>query len=404
MLVDRHPGESVRAGVGPIEGIEALRALAITWVVAFHYVVVRLPRGMDPWVGWIAAVTPADVAVRNGYLGVDLFFLITGFLLVIPWARHRHEARPAPRAADFYVRRVRRIVPAYYAHLAILFAVFVPLLLGLAFVRDERALVAINAAAHALFLQYTTPLTSASLSVNGALWTLTLEAQFYLLLPLLAPRFVRSPVACASAMTLAAALWRWLAAHDMAPLVAWETAIGARWSVGEAAIRHLLQTQLPGYLAHFAAGMAMGIWWLRRRARPVSVGESAAWLGALAAALALLYWAYGLGGGALLGPAGSWLATLAALCVLVMAMTGGGALPARLLVHRPVLFVGRTSYSAYLYHLPLLLAWNHFRILDGHWLSAPLYLATVLCIAWLSYQFVERRFIALPRAAAPRAL
>jgi peptidoglycan/LPS O-acetylase OafA/YrhL len=83
--------------------------------------------------------------------------------------------------------------------------------------------------------------------------------------------------------------------------------------------------------------------------------------------------------------------------VLVMAMTGGGAWPARLLVHRPVLFVGRTSYSIYLYHVPLLLAWNHFRILEGRWLAAPAYIATVLAIAWLSWEFVERRFIEAPR-------
>jgi peptidoglycan/LPS O-acetylase OafA/YrhL len=94
-----------------------------------------------------------------------------------------------------------------------------------------------------------------------------------------------------------------------------------------------------------------------------------------------------------LGAVGSWLATLACLSLLMLAMVRGGRLPARLLVHAPVLFVGRTSYSIYLYHLPLLLAWNHFHVLDGSWLSLPLYLVAVLATAWASYELVERRFV-----------
>jgi peptidoglycan/LPS O-acetylase OafA/YrhL len=403
MLVDKHPEESVRAGVGQIDGVEALRAVAVAWVVGFHYLVVRTAG--DPWNAWISASTPANTIVRNGYLGVDLFFLITGFLLVLPWALRALEGRAAPRAADFYARRIRRIVPAYYVQLIVLFAVMVPLLLGAGYVRGEGRLIALNAAAHALFLHYTTPLTSASMTLNGALWTLTLEAQFYLLLPLLAPIFVRAPLACSLAMAGAAALWRWLAMNDLAPLVSAEMALGARWAVPEATIRHLLFTQLPGYLAHFAAGMALGVWWLRRRHLPVGNRAGIAWLAALAAAGALLYWAYALGGGAVLGRVGSWFATLAALCVLLAAMVRGGALTERLLVHKPVLFVGRTSYSTYLYHLPLMLAWNHFRIFDTSWLSLPLYLAALLLVAWASYELVERRFIeARPAAARPRPI
>lgn len=394
MLEDRHPEESVRSRVGHIDGIEALRAVAVTWVVLFHYLVIRESQAIaDPWNAWVAATAPANTIVRNGYLGVDLFFLISGFLLILPWARNCARGGAAPRTRDFYVRRIRRIVPAYYVHLVLLFAVFLPLLQGVQHAWENRALVAFNAAAHASFLHYTTPLSSASLSLNGALWSLTLEAQFYLLLPLLAPLFVRAPFLCAAVLAATAAFWRWLTLHDLEGLVAMQMALGSRWEVPEAAIRHLLFTQLPGYLGHFAAGMAMGLAWWRRRERAVSRTEGLGWMLALVAGLAGLFWAYGLGGGAVLGPVGSWLVTVAGLSALVLACVSGGAMATRLVAHRPLLFVGRTSYSIYLYHVPMLLAWNHFGLFHGSAWSLPMFLAAVLAAGWLSYTLVERPFL-----------
>ncbi len=396
LLADAHPREGVRASLGQIDAIEALRAVAVTWVVLFHYLVVRDSQAGDPWNAWIAGAAPANAIVRNGYLGVDLFFLISGFLLVLPWARHAAGLAPAPRASEFYARRVWRIVPAYYVHLLLLFLVFLPIVFGSGYARSNGALVAVNAAAHAVFLHYTTPVTSASLSLNGALWSLTLEAQFYLLLPLLAPLFVRAALRWAAALLALALAWRWLATNDLGPLVAAQMALGARWDVPEAVIRHLLFTQLPGYLGHFAAGMAMGTMWARRS--PAAAPPAGRGLVAIGAALAALYWAYGLGGGAVLGPYGSWLVTLAGLS-LVFAVLAWGGPAARLVSRRPVLFVGRISYSIYLYHVPLLLVWNRFRILEGSALSMPLYLLLVLLVGWLSYELVERRF----RAGVPRA-
>ena len=396
MLADRHPEESVRAEIGHLDAIEALRGVAVLWVVLFHHLLVRSREAADPWNAWIASARPLEVLARNGYLGVDLFFLITGFLLVLPWARHAMEGRAAPRARDFYVRRIRRIVPAYYVQLAVLFIVVLPVVDGIAFVRANAGLVGFNAVAHALFLHYTTPVTSASLELNGALWTLTLEAQYYLLLPLLAPLFVRAPVVTAIAMLAAAAGWRWASGNDLAALVSWEMAIGARWVVPEVTIRHLLLTQLPGYLGHFAAGMAIALAWLHLRRREVSTAGSLAWVAAIAAALALLYWAYALGGGAHLGTEGSWLATLGSFALGMFALTCGGRWPARLAATAPLLFVGRTSYSAYLYHLPLLLLWNRFHILDGSIASFPAFLAALLAIAWVSWRFIELPFMRRP--------
>jgi len=112
--------------------------------------------------------------------------------------------------------------------------------------------------------------------------------------------------------------------------------------------------------------------------------------------VALLYWAYGLGGGAHLGVAGSWLATLGCFALVMLALTCGGRWPVRVFAVTPLLAVGRVSYSAYLYHLPLLLLWNRFHVLDGSALSFPVYLVTLLAAASLSYRYIEAPFMRRP--------
>jgi len=235
-----------------------------------------------------------------------------------------------------------------------------------------------------------TPAASASMSVNGALWTLTLEAQYYLLLPLLAPFFVRAPLRWALALVAASAAWRWLAAHDLAPLVALESAIGLG-HVPEEKIRHLLATQLPGYLAHFAAGILVGRAWLAWHGRTATGRESVAWLALAAVSLVVLYWLYA-GGNAALGE-WAWLASLAAMSLAMLALVARGLPLARpLLANAPLAFIGRVSYSMYLYHLPTLLLWNRYAPSENG-LSLPLYLACLTAVAWSSYRLVEKPFM-----------
>ena len=97
--------EGVRTEVGFIAPIEGLRGVAVLWVVAFHWWILRAGRFDDPWLSGAAAIPGLEVLAKNGYLGVDLFFLITGFLLTLPWFRHADESRPAPSAPEFYRRR-----------------------------------------------------------------------------------------------------------------------------------------------------------------------------------------------------------------------------------------------------------------------------------------------------------
>jgi peptidoglycan/LPS O-acetylase OafA/YrhL len=390
-LVDNHPEQGVKAEVGYIDTIEGLRGVAVLWVVCFHHLALREAQSADPWNAAVASSYPVHVILGNGYLGVDLFFLITGFLLILPWARHREEGKSAPRARDFYVRRLRRIVPAYYVQLFLLFFLFVPLLRGWEYLQLDATHLLENALAHATFLHFTTPLTSASLSINGALWSLALEFQYYLLLPLLAPVFVRAPLLSALALIAATGAWRWLAQNDMESLVRFEMSLGARWDVPEISIRHLLTSQLPGYLAHFAAGILAGLGWYRWRHRASTGLELAGWLLAGACALAALYWTYAESG----MPRDSlWILTVPLFGIAMFAVVSRGGAPARLLLGKgPLSFVGRISYSMYLYHLPLLLVWNRYATFRESWWSFPAYLLCVVLVSWLSYRFVESPFL-----------
>jgi len=393
MLDDRHPEEGVRAEIGNIEAIEGLRGIAVSLVVLFHYLVVRAAAAQDPWNAFVSRHHALTVIVGNGYLGVDLFFLITGFLLILPWARHAYHGRKAPSAQDFYVRRIRRIVPAYYVQLAVLMVVVMPILHGAGYWLRDLEFYSYNVAAHLLFLHYTTPISSASMSANGPLWTLALEAQYYALLPLFAGRLVRAPLRWGLALVAAAIAWRWLALHDLGPLVRFEMGLGARWGLTEDIIRHLVLTQLPGYLAHFALGILLGIAWLTMRTRDARSGRDRGWSLVALGALAALYWLYGMGGGAWVDT-WTWLATAALIAVamfstVVRGVRAGDAVLAR----GPLRFIGRVSYSAYLYHFPLLLVWNEWRVLDGRWTSMPAYLAVLGLLSWLSYRFVELPFM-----------
>jgi len=395
-LSDRRPGESVPAEVGKIPELEGLRGVAVLWVLVFHYFVAASELFEDPFNSMIAASPALDTIVRHGYYALDLFFLISGFLLTLPWFRHAAQGRPAPSARDFYIRRIRRIVPAYYVQLAFLFFVAVPLLHGLNIWWLDPMKMLANVYAHLFFVHYTTPLTSASMSVNGVLWSLSLEAQYYLLLPLLAPFFVRLPWRSALILIAVSIAWRWLAATDMDALVRYLASIDARPAAPESRVRILVMTQLPGYLGHFAIGILAGREWLRVRDRVVTPGVALARFAVAVAALAL---AYSVHAGDGIGPAWiRWLATLAAFAIAMVALISHQNRFARLLfANAAIAFAGRISYSMFLYHLPLLFLWVRFVAPHNSWLSFPAYFALVIAVSWLSYRYVETPFLGAKR-------
>jgi len=383
--------ESVRAEVGNVPAIEGLRGVAVLWVMVFHYVVVRDGKFVDAFIAMLKDWPVVDAFVRNGYLGVDLFFLITGFLLTLPWFRHADAGLPPPHWRSFYARRARRILPAYYVQLVFLFFLVVPILLPKIWMQSTAYVVG-NIGAHATFLHYTNPLTSASMTVNGALWTLAIEMQYYLLLPLVAPLFVKWPFRAAAGAFVIAAGWRWLAWHDLDFLVRFYVKLAGPARVTDENIRHFLATQLPAYAFHFALGILLGRAWMLRRARIV---EGIARVVPVFVAVAAVWGLYAIlrNGTSLLGDLG-WVAFPVVIAV------GFGAVVSwpsewlsKVVANRPLAWVGKVSYSAYLYHLPVLLLFNYFLPGFGSPLAFALWVVLVLGSSAVSFRFVERPYL-----------
>ncbi len=156
-----------------LPGIEAIRGVAAVIVVVHH--------------SWSLSTMPRfpgyEIIEGLGSLGVNLFFVLSGYLLADTFWR---EKKPR-RLRVYWIRRIFRIAPAYYLTIAILFLFFAQHTQLFSPQGFKQLL------ANASFTHYMFPNTSSSLNVNGALWTMTAEFLLYLTLPLMAIPFLRAP-------------------------------------------------------------------------------------------------------------------------------------------------------------------------------------------------------------------
>lgn len=163
-----------------ISEIDGMRFIAIGTVILFHI-------NAHPFFGELSLRAPAgeravmDILLRQGFRGVELFFAISGFILALPFASHFLKGKSKIRLREYFLRRVTRLEPPYILCMIGLFAL---------------AVVAKGADAAALFphllasLGYLHNLIYAQESwVNGVAWSLEIEIQFYLLVPLLTMMF-----------------------------------------------------------------------------------------------------------------------------------------------------------------------------------------------------------------------
>ena len=325
--------DHVRSGT---EAVDGLRGIAILLVLFYH---TWLFSWFTPEFDIFHVSIPVDVPPRNGYLGVDLFFTISGFVLFFPHALRALAGGPVQTTREYAFRRFIKIVPSYAL-----------VLVATAFVSTEylgrgeifRSLVAHGAFVHNSFDD---PFGRA----NSVFWSLAIEVQFYVLFPLVARAFRRFPIPTASAMCAVAIAYRFGVSHCC---------------LGTEAVTR----QLPAYLDLFAAGMlaAYGVVWLRtrrpaiaRRAIPFTIAAAAcAWGGfaLLQSADTIQY--------VPLGPQRWDLANR----TLVAAAAGGLVLcscfavrPWRALLANPVLvFLSVISYNVYLWHTLLMIwMWKH---------------------------------------------
>lgn len=169
---------SMRAGISEsssaarLISIDALRGMAALGVVLYH-AVMQTSNGSHHYL-LDAAINLIRLVTSFGYIGVFLFFVISGFCIHLQWARARSEARdPQIKFRTFWARRIRRLYPPYLIALV--------LYLGMQAVSSGISLTRFfgyDLLMHLLMLHNVDWRTS--YSINGVFWTLAIEEQLYL--------------------------------------------------------------------------------------------------------------------------------------------------------------------------------------------------------------------------------
>jgi peptidoglycan/LPS O-acetylase OafA/YrhL len=390
-----------------------MRGVAIAWVFAFHASALLAGGLSGPPTGLGQAVA------EKGLLGVQLFFVLSGFLLALPWMEAARSGSPPPSAWPFYMRRARRILPAYWLHLTLLFGLVLPLLAD-GFWLLESDLGQLNLWLHPIFAQFAHPGSSSSLGLNMALWSLTLEVQFYLLLPLLAPAFTGRRVLVALPVALALSLvWKtqapvllvdWIAAHVRGDLLVYfDPVSGQPLAFPPPVLGFFVERQLPGEFFAFALGMATANLYARLDRGARLSAESGARIGFAGLAILCLVplllarvdlqqilfaEAWRLFGMPLF---------LVSCALVVLAAALGRGLTARVLAAWPLAGLGVLSYSLYLWHEPILRLTAAYASARGASLTIAIGVCASLAAAALSYRLVERPLLRHPSPDYPCA-
>jgi peptidoglycan/LPS O-acetylase OafA/YrhL len=372
----------------PIPALDGVRTLAVLLVMFFHAWWVMPERSA-------LGVGATDQPIYYLWTGVHLFFVLSGFLLFLPYARWIQAGRDRPSALLFYKRRFLRIVPAYWASLVIL---------TLAGPKTGGSF--LDTLAHAVFLQNLSEKTV--YSINGVFWTMAVEVQFYAVLPLLAlalyllARRVKMWPALAvfvAALVLISAATVWL---QSVPRLA------ANSLIYNVALR---PEALTYWINIFGFGIACSMIYVaiqrndqilsffKDRWSKWSVERVATWGFALAA----LFWLALTFIPALHPTPWNDIGFGLTYALALLGILLGRQLIRRPFEWRPVRFVGLISYSLYIWHLvimrlaePLLLAINATpRVGVGFLIEC----IVGIPVAYASYMLFERPFIAARRRA-----
>lgn len=353
--------------------VQGLRAVAVLLVVVTHL-------GVD--------------AVPGGYIGVDVFFVISGFLItgLLLRARERPDAPGLGGAlVDFYARRARRILPAATVVLVatcVASAVLLPVVRVTEILTDAwwSALFAANVRFAMVETDYFAE--GQPVSPLQHYWSLAVEEQFYLVWPVLllavaalAVRRRRDPVAgiqhALTVLLLASLAWSVWATYA-SPDTAYFSTLTRGWQLGAGA--------LLAVVLHRRTPSAAAAQEHRSRGRAAGLLAGAGVVMVVAAALVLT-------------PASPVPGVVAAVPVLgAVALLLAGALPggdgtlvARALSVRPMQVVGDWSYSVYLWHFPVIVvARGHLGGLSP--LAAMVCVVVIGVLSGLTYHLVEQPF------------
>ncbi|MBL7099287.1 MAG: acyltransferase family protein [Alphaproteobacteria bacterium] len=350
---------------GRLPGLDGLRAIAVTAVFLFH----------------------ADITwTKGGYLGVDLFFVISGFLIT-SLLMAETEKLGRLRIGDFYVRRARRLLPAsYLMTVTVILAAKIWAPDALPRLRDDT-IASLFYVTNWEFIfrgqSYFTDIARQPLLTH--LWSLAIEEQFYIVwapvLYFLAPKHSRRALAIGAALLAAAS-------------VAWMAISAKRLGLpdsGADASRLYFGTDTHGF--GLIVGAVLGLLWQPNH-QPKAInpatkdGVFILGLLPLAGTVALMVtmsesvsWLY---------PWGFLLSALTS-AALIMAATYRSAAFGAVLDNGVMRWLGERSYGVYLWHWPIFMMTRPD--IDLHWPHDQIFgfrLVLTLGISALSYRYVEQ--------------
>ena len=324
--------------------------------------------------------------VGGGFVGVDLFFVLSGFL-VSNVILSEIDERGTLRLGRFYARRVKRLLPAAVVVVAATGAVFVlatTVVRRLPLVADAQSALLYVANWHFLSQQNDYFATAVDRSPYLHFWSLSIEEQFYAFFPVLLILLVR-----------AARRRSWLLPAGIGTLMVLSVASQLYWAGADPSHAYY---GTDARLYQLLAGSLLAV-----LLRSVRFGGRQRWLGVVG--LALLAYA----GSGLPSVDPTWrglLATVAGV-LLIMGVSADRPSPLTAVLSRPTMvFLGRISYGTYLWHWPVLLILMQF-FRAGPIAMAALGAAISTGLAALSYQVLEmpiRRSDRLARFTWPVAL
>lgn len=164
-------GKNQKSSIASLDGV---RGLACLFVVAYHITLVTT-QDLRLWYPEKLPLLLSSL-IYSGDTGVNLFFVLSGFLLFTPYVKALLFDKDWPSIYYFYMRRMLRILPAYYVSLFLMILFFKPYFLHWKRLYEFFMLIT-------LFMD--SSLTTFK-QINGPFWTLAVEWQFYLILPFLA--------------------------------------------------------------------------------------------------------------------------------------------------------------------------------------------------------------------------
>lgn len=220
------------------DNIDLLRGMAASAVMLYHIVVIGNFTTFPNW-------GPFEI-VRNGWMGVDLFFVISGFVITLSLSR---ENLSTPRRArlNFMTRRWFRIAPLYYFTIIVFITFLQPHLIFL-----SGKSIAAHFGSHLVFLHNLLPQTHGS--IVGPNWTIALEMQFYLFMALLITQiFSWKKTKLIFTFILVAWIWRF------------STTLFLKPGESNANNQSIFSQMLPGTLDEFLVGILVARLWIESK-------------------------------------------------------------------------------------------------------------------------------------------